>query len=176
MKGLDPQYNQHQIHLLHDARPVSQRRYRMNPNYLAKLNEEIDKLLRVGFIRPVKRATWLSPIVVVPKKNRKILVSIDYRKLNAATVTNGFPLPFTDSVLDTVAGHECHNFLDGFSGYNQICMQPDDHMPNQPTRPCRIFSGKSSTRIGRTGTQSCRACYGHTEQPERRAYAQPCSG
>ena len=57
MKGLDPQYYQHQIHLQKDARPVQQRRYRMNPNYAAKVNDEIDKLLRVGFIRPVKRAT-----------------------------------------------------------------------------------------------------------------------
>ena len=100
-------YYQHQIHLLHDARPVQQRRYRMNPNYAAKVKEEIDKLLRVGFIRPVKRATWLSPVVVVPKKNGKIYFCVDYRKLNTATVTDGFPLPFTDSVLDTVASHEC---------------------------------------------------------------------
>ena len=98
----------------------------MNPNYAAKVKEEIDKLLRVGFIRPVKRATWLSPIVVVPKKNGKIRVCVDYRKLNAATVTNGFPLPFTDNVLDTVAGHECYSFLDGFNGYNQIRMHPED--------------------------------------------------
>ena len=57
----------------------------MNPNYAAKVKEEIDKLLRVGFIRPVKQATWLSPIVVVPKKNGKIRVCVDYRKLNATT-------------------------------------------------------------------------------------------
>ena len=74
----------------------------------------------------MKRATWLSPIIVVPKKNWKIRVCVDYRKLNAAMVTDGFPLPFTDSVLDTVVGHECYNFLDGFSGYNQIRMHPDD--------------------------------------------------
>ena len=43
----------------------------MNPNYAARV-EEIDKLLQVGFLRPVKKATWLSPIVVVPKKNSKI--------------------------------------------------------------------------------------------------------
>jgi hypothetical protein len=80
----------------------------------------------VGFIRPVKRATWLSLIVVVPKKNGKLRVCVDYRKLNAATITNAFPLPFTDGVLDTVAGHEMYNFLDGFSGYNQIRMAEED--------------------------------------------------
>ena len=87
------------------------RRYRMNPNYAAKVKEEIDKLLWVAFLRPVKRATWLSPIVVVPKKNGKIRVFVDYRKLNAATVTDGFPLPFTDSILDTVVGNEWYSFL-----------------------------------------------------------------
>ena len=88
----------------------------MNPNYAAKVKEEIDKLLRLGFIRPVKQTTWLSPIVVVPKKNGKIKVCVDYWKLNAATVMDAFPLPFTDAVLDAVADHEVYSFLDGFSG------------------------------------------------------------
>ena len=78
-----------------DAKPVVQRRYRMNPNYAAKVKEEIDKLLRVGFIRPVKQVTWLSPIVVVPMKNGKIRVCVDYWKLNVAIVTDAFPLPLS---------------------------------------------------------------------------------
>ena len=73
-----------------------------------------------------KRATRLSPIIVVPKKNGKIRVYIDYRKLNAVTIKEAFPLPFTDSVLDAVAGHDMYNFLDGFNGYNQVRMHPDD--------------------------------------------------
>jgi hypothetical protein len=126
MKGLNPEFYHHKINLAKDAIPVQQRRYRLNPNYAAKVKEEIDKLLRVGFIRPVQRATWLSPIVVVPKKNGKLRVCVDYRKLNAATITDAFPLPFTDGVLDTVAGHEMYSFLDGFSGYNQIRMAEED--------------------------------------------------
>ena len=98
----------------------------MNPNYAMRVKEEIDKLLKLGFIRPVIKATWLSPIVVVPKKNGKIRVCVDYRKLNAATVTDAFPLPFTDGILDAVARHEIYSFLDGFSGYNQVRMHPDD--------------------------------------------------
>ena len=41
-------------------------------------------------------------------------VCVDYQKLNAATVTDAFPLPFTDGVLDAVAGHEVYSFLGGF--------------------------------------------------------------
>mgnify|MGYP000146696510 CR=1 FL=1 len=92
MQGLDPQLYQHQIHLSKDAKPVAQRRYRMNPNYATRVKEEIDKLLLVNFIRPMKKATWLSLIVVIPKKNGKIWVCVDYQKLNAATRRS--PMPF----------------------------------------------------------------------------------
>ena len=62
---------------------------------------------------------------VEPKKNDKIRVSVDYKKLNAITVTDAFPLPFIDEVLDVVAGREIYSFLDGFSGYNQVKMHPE---------------------------------------------------
>ena len=114
----------------------------MNPNYAAKVKEEIDKLLR-GFIRPVKQATWLSPIVVVPKKNGKIRVCVDYRKLNATTVMDAFPLPFTDRVLDAVTGHEVYSFLDGFSGYNQIRMR----LANEEKTAFVICIGSNDVRV-----------------------------
>ena len=60
------------------------------------------------------------------KKNGKIRVCVDYWKLNAAKITDAFPLPFTDGVLDAVAKHEVYRFLDGFSSYNQIRMHPAD--------------------------------------------------
>ena len=78
----------------------------MNPNCAVHVKEEIDKLLKIEFIQPVKRATWLSPILIVPKKNGKIYVCVDYRKLNVVMITDAFPLPFTDGVLDAVVGHE----------------------------------------------------------------------
>ena len=50
MKGLDPKFYQHKIKLATDAKPMQQRRYRMNPNYAAHAKEEIDKLLKVGLL------------------------------------------------------------------------------------------------------------------------------
>ena len=126
MKGLDPAFCQLQIHINKDAKPVQQRRYQLNPNYALKVKEEINKLLKVRFIRPVKKATWINSIVVVPNENGKIRVCVDYRKLNAATVTYAFPVPFTDGILNAVVGHEMYSFLDGFSGYNQVKMHPND--------------------------------------------------
>ncbi len=57
-------------------------------------------------------ATWLSPIVVVPKKNGKLKIYVDFRKLNVAMKKDPFPLPFIDEVLNTMIG-EAYSFLDG---------------------------------------------------------------
>ena len=58
--------------------------------------------------------------------NGQLCLCVDYRKLNTQTVYDPFPLPFTDCILDTVAGHKLYKFLDGFSGYNQIWLALED--------------------------------------------------
>ncbi|MCO5555457.1 hypothetical protein L7F22_009002 [Adiantum nelumboides] len=90
----------------------------MNPNFSKKVNEETDNLLKTGFITEIESNDWLFPIVVVPKKNGKLRVCVDYRKLNGKTIKNPFPLPFTDMMLDEIAGHEMYNFMDG--GYGDL--------------------------------------------------------
>jgi hypothetical protein len=99
----------------------------MNPNYVAIVKQDLDKLLAAGFIEPIEQATWLSPIVVVPKKNGKLSICIYFQKLNAATKKYPYPLPFTNEVLDKVMGHEVYLFLDGFSKYHQIQIAFEDH-------------------------------------------------
>ena len=90
---------------------------------------------------------------------------MDYQKLNAATVTDAFPLPFTDGVLDAVVGHEVYSFLDGFSGYNQIRMNTADkektafvtveiqaqHRPSRLKKPRTESVG--TDRLGRVPSQ-----------------------
>ena len=126
LKGVDPEVCQHRIPLRMDARPVRMQRYRMNPNYAKKVKEEIDALLKAGFIAEVESSDWLFPIVVVPKKNGKIRVCVDFRKLNEQTIKDPFPLPFADTMLDQIAGAEMYSFADGYSGYNQISLAKED--------------------------------------------------
>jgi hypothetical protein len=100
--------------------PTHQARYRLNPNYVITIKQDFDKLLVAGFIQSVKEATWLLPIVVVPKKNGKLKIYIDFKKLNAAKKKHPYPLPFTNEVLNIVAKYEAYSFLDGYSRYHQI--------------------------------------------------------
>ncbi len=92
-----------------------QARYKLNPNYVITIKQDISKLLASKFIKYVEEITWLSPIVVVPKKNGKLKIYIDFRKQNAATNKDPYPLPFTNEVLNTIAGYEAYSFFDGYS-------------------------------------------------------------
>ncbi|GJZ22408.1 reverse transcriptase domain-containing protein [Tanacetum coccineum] len=108
------------------------------------LNSEVEKLLDAGLIYPISDSPWVSPVHCVPKKGGMTVVTnddnelvptrlvtgwrvcIDYRKLNEATRKDHFPLPFMDQMLERLAGNEYYCFLDGFSGYFQIPIDPND--------------------------------------------------
>ena len=90
------------------------------------VKEEIQKLLEARFIYPISNSEWVSPLMIVPKKNGKWRVCVDYRELNGARQKDHFPLPFIDQVLDTLSGKKLFSFIDGFSRYNQIQISLED--------------------------------------------------
>jgi len=92
----------------------------LNPNYAIAIKHDIIKLLTSRFIQPIKEATWLSPIMVVPKKKGKLGICVDFKKLNKATRKDLYPLPFFDEILNIIACYEAYSFLDGHSGYHQF--------------------------------------------------------
>ena len=71
LKGIDPKICQHNIPMREDAKPLRQRPYIYNDNCANKIKEEIDKLLEGKFIYKIEHMEWISPIVIVPKKNEK---------------------------------------------------------------------------------------------------------
>jgi hypothetical protein len=89
------------------------------------VKQDIDKLLLAKFIESIEEAIWLSPIVIVPKKNGKLRIYIDFKKLNVTTNKDPYPLPFTDEVSNTIVGYEAYFFLDGYLGYHQISIAPE---------------------------------------------------
>jgi hypothetical protein len=64
--------------------------------------------------------------MVVPKKNGKLKVCVDFRKLNKATKKDPYPLPFFDEVLNNIVGYKTYSFLDGYSKYHHICITHED--------------------------------------------------
>jgi hypothetical protein len=140
MKGISPDLCTHRIYIKEDRRPICQPQRRMNPNLKEILKEELQKLLNAGFIYPISDSEWVSPLVIVPKKNGKWRVCVDYRALNKATQKDHFPLPFIDQVLDSLSGKKFFSFLDGFSGYNQIKIAPQDQDKTTFTSPWGTFA------------------------------------
>ena len=88
--------------------------------------EEIRKLLDVGFIREVHYTTWLTNIVLVQKNNGKWRMCTDYTHLNRVCPKDAYPLPSIDRLVDGAVGHKMLSFLDAYSKYNQIRMNPTD--------------------------------------------------
>ena len=92
----------------------------MNPDLMDIVKEDLQKLLDAVFIYPILDSDWVSPLVMVPKKNGKWRICVNYRELNKVTKKDHFPLPFIDQLLDGLVGKKFFFFLDGYSGYNQI--------------------------------------------------------
>ncbi len=120
LKGIPPHLTQHQIELNTNIPTSHQAQYQMNLNYDVVVKQDLDKLLAIGFITPMEKATWLYPIVVVLKNNGKLQICMDFQKLNVVTKKDLYLLFFIEEVLDMVAKHEVYSFLDGFLSYYQI--------------------------------------------------------
>ncbi|XP_047330988.1 uncharacterized protein LOC124934495 [Impatiens glandulifera] len=91
-----------------------------------KIKEEVQKQLEADFLDVVEYPEWVANVVPVAKKDGKVRVCVDYRDLNKASPKDNFPLPHIDVLVDHAAGHELLSFMDGFSGYNQVLMAPED--------------------------------------------------
>ena len=86
-------------------------------------NEEVNKLKA---IREVEYPDWLANVVLVKKENDKWQLYIDFPNVNRACPKDSFPLHQIDLIVDATAGHELLSFMDAFSGYNHIRMDPSD--------------------------------------------------
>ena len=126
MPGLDPSIVQHHLPLVPHARPIKQKLRRLHPRWSLHVKEEIQNELSVGFISGVQYPEWLANVVPVPKKDGKVRVCVDFINLNKASPKDDFPLPHIDMLVDSTVGHAILSFMDGFFGYNQIMMAPED--------------------------------------------------
>jgi hypothetical protein len=158
IKGISPSVVMHKIHLEEDTKPSREPQKRLNPTMQEVVRGEVIKLLDARVIYPISDSKWVNPIHVVPKRAGVTVVQnkegelvptrvqsgwrvcIDYRKLNTATRKDHFPLPFIDQMVERLAGHKYYCFLDGYSGYNQVHVDPEDQEKTTFTCPFGTFA------------------------------------
>ncbi|GJW61938.1 hypothetical protein Tco_0111273 [Tanacetum coccineum] len=158
IKGIDPQFCTHKILMEDDSKLAIQHQRRVNPNIHEVIKKEVIKLLDARLICLISDSPWVSLVHYVPKKggitvienedNELILtrlvtgwrVCIDYQKLNDATRKDHFPLQFMDQMLERLAGNKFYCFLDGFSRYFQILIDPQDQEKTTFTCPYGTFA------------------------------------
>ncbi|XP_065034299.1 uncharacterized protein LOC135680310 [Musa acuminata AAA Group] len=126
MTGVDPGVAQHHLNISPDARPVKQKPRRQAPDRQLAIREEVGRLLAADFIEEARYPQWLSNVVLVKKANGRWRMCVDYTCLNNACPKDCYPLPKVDQLVDATAGHARLSFMDAFSGYNQIKMEPED--------------------------------------------------
>ena len=148
----------HCIFLEEDCRPSREAQRWLNPKVWDAIKDEILKWLHAGIIYPISDSPWVSLVHVVAKKagiivttndndkeiqmclSTKWRVCIDYQKLKAATKKDHFPLPFIEQFLDKHSGQGFYCFLDGYSGYNQLAIHPDDQEKTTFTCPFGTYA------------------------------------
>ena len=126
MGRIDPVIITHRLSVSPFFKPIKQKRRSFVPERQKMINEEVGKLLQACAIREVEYPEWLANVVLVKKANGKWRLCIDFTDVNRACPKDRFPLPRIDLIVDATADHELLNFMDAFSGYNQINMDPDD--------------------------------------------------
>ena len=126
MGRIDPTVITHRLNTSPSFKPIKQKRRSFAPERQKAINEEVGKLLQAGAIREVEYPEWLANVVLVKKANGKWRLCIDFTDIKKACPKDSFPLPRIDLIVDATAGHELFIFMDAFSGYNQISMDPND--------------------------------------------------
>ncbi|CAN6704646.1 unnamed protein product [Malus baccata var. baccata] len=139
MPGLDSTLVEHRMPINEGYKPVKQAPRRMSKKIEEKVKEEIERLVKSGFIRPAKYVEWLVNIVPILKAITKaVRCCVDYRNINSATPKDEYPMPMADLSIDVVAKHKVLSFMDGNVGYNQIKMVPEDTHKTAFRCPCHV--------------------------------------
>jgi hypothetical protein len=138
---------QHKITLNKDTKPFIHKLRSFNPMLLPTMEKEIKKLWEKGIkklldakiIITLRYLKWIANFVPIRKKNGEIRLCLDFRNLNKFSRKDNYPLPKMEHILQKVFGDSVMSFIDGFSGYNQIAIHPDDRDKTTFTSPWGTF-------------------------------------
>ena len=106
-----------------DSIPIQLPFYRVSPTKREAIRQEVQKLLDSEIIS-VSTSHYSSPCFTVPKPDGKFRLVIDYRRLNSKIVSDVFPIPRIDDIIDNIAAAKLITTIDLRSGYHQILLDP----------------------------------------------------
>jgi len=121
-----------------DEVPVAQPYRRIAPHLLQTVQDHLRGLLEQGVIQE-SYSPYAAPVVLVRKKSGDIRLCIDYRRLNAKTVGDAYPLPRIQESFDALVGSQYFSTLDLVSGYHQIAMDPADQHKTAFVTPMGLY-------------------------------------
>ena len=139
LKSYDTSVIQHTIPLKPNQKPFKQKLRRINPVHLPLIEKEVKKMFEVGIIAPIIFSEWISNLVPTRKKSGEIRLCVDLRNLNQVSLKDHYPLPKMDHILQRMVGASRISLLDGFLGFNQILVHPDDQDKTAFTTPWGTF-------------------------------------
>ncbi|RXN37684.1 Retrovirus-related Pol poly from [Labeo rohita] len=108
---------EHHIYTTYQV-PIMQRPYRTTPAKQAVIKKQLEEMLAAGIVEP-SHSGWASPVVLVPKKDGSLRFCVDYRKINASTENDAYPLPNITEILESLSGASVFSTIDLNSGYWQ---------------------------------------------------------
>lgn len=108
-----------------DAAPVHSAPHRVSAAEKRIIREQVEGMLNDGVIEP-SVSPWSSPVVLVKKKDGSVRFCVDYRRLNAISRHDVYPLPLLEDVVGHLAGAEWFSSLDLASSYHQVSVAKDD--------------------------------------------------
>uniref|UniRef100_A0A8C7XN19 ribonuclease H n=1 Tax=Oryzias sinensis TaxID=183150 RepID=A0A8C7XN19_9TELE len=128
------------LHRIHtgDSLPVRERFRALPPSLYKEMTSLLTGMLERGVIKESK-SPWAAPIVLVRKKDGTLRFCVDYRKLNAVTHKDAFPLPRIEETLTSLSQAEWFSTLDLASGYWQVEMHPEDQEKTAFTTPLGLY-------------------------------------
>ena len=108
-----------------DQRPIRQPLRRQPFQHLDIIDKQVEDMKAAGIIEPAA-SPWASNVVLVKKKDGSLRFCVDYRRLNAITYKDSYPLPLIDNCLNALSGSSWFSTLDLRSGYYNIPIAADD--------------------------------------------------
>ena len=132
---------EHRIRVKKTNQPVRQHPYRIPYAYRTAVEKELKEMEREGIIESSK-SDWASPMVIVKKKDGSLRICVDYRKLNAVTEMDAYPMPRIDDILDQIGQAKYLTTLDLARGYWQVPVAKEDQHITAFTTPFGLYQFK----------------------------------